>query len=244
MKYKSNCLPSTIAAILLCISSGIKAEDLKHSKAEPAVTAEEAIKRLETGNALFVDNKLSHPHQDAARREAVAPAQHPFAIVLGCADSRVSPEVIFDAGLGDLFVVRVAGNVADDQTLGSIEYAVLHGAQLIVVLGHEECGAVAAAIKWTAAKNSAAASEIAPGHILSLVEAIKPAVEAKPGADAAAICKTNVLNVVKALQNSSPIIQDSVREKKVSVVGAYYNLHTGAVTFLDGHVCESCGHQL
>src|SRR6059036_1627413 len=112
------------------------------------------------------------------RREELAKSQHPFAVVLGCSDSRVPPEIVFDQGLGDLFVLRVAGNVINDESLGSIEYAVDHLAvRLIVVLGHQRCGAV------KAEKDTIAAKGEAPGHIQSLVTAIKPAVEATVNRD-------------------------------------------------------------
>ena len=112
------------------------------------VSGEEALQMLRAGNARFVAQARLHPHQTVARRMEVATGQQPFATIVGCADSRVPPEIIFDQGIGNLFVVRVAGTVLDDSALGSIEYAVEHlGAHLIVVLGHERCGAVGAT--WT-----------------------------------------------------------------------------------------------
>jgi carbonic anhydrase len=158
----------------------------------------------------------------------VATSHYPFAIVIGCADSRTSPEVIFDQGLGDIFVVRVAGNVLNDEAVGSIEYAVEHlGAQLIVVLGHERCGAI------KAARDTIAAKAEAPGHIQSLVKAIQPAVEATAGADVEATAKANVQNVVQTLRDSAPILKEMVTVGTISVVGAYYDLDTGAVEFLE-----------
>src|SRR4029077_17465300 len=121
------------------------------------------------GNLRFVTSPMSKEKPTAERRTATAQAQHPFAIILGCADSRVSPELVFDENLGDLFVIRTAGNLIDEHALGSIEYAVEHlGTRLIVVLGHERCGAVTAALE----------SSHAPGHINSLVRDIQPAVKA------------------------------------------------------------------
>jgi carbonic anhydrase len=135
--------------------------------------------------------------------------------------------VLFDQGLGDVFVVRVAGNVINDEALGSIEYAVEHlGAQLIVVLGHERCGAVKAARETIAAKAEA------PGHIQSLVNAIQPAVEETIGKDAETTAKANVQHVARLLRDSEPILKEKVGEGKASVVGAYYDLDTGAVEFL------------
>jgi carbonic anhydrase len=125
-----------VLGVLLCSVLPLHAEEAK------GVGADEALARLVEGNKRFVEMKLTHPEQDIACRTTLAKGQQPFAVILGCSDSRVPPEVIFDQGLGDLFVVRVAGNVADDIGIASIEYAVEHlGSRLIVVLGHERCGA-------------------------------------------------------------------------------------------------------
>ena len=162
------------------------------------------------------------------RRTELAKTQHPFAAIVSCSDSRVPPEIVFDQGLGDLFVVRVAGNVINDEGLGSIEYAVDHlGTRLILVLGHQRCGAVDAAKQTIAAKGKA------PGHIQSLVTAIKPAVEATAKDDLETTIKANVKNVVQALRSSTPILKAEVDSGKIQVVGGYYSLDTGAVTFLD-----------
>jgi carbonic anhydrase len=140
----------------------------------------------------------------------------------------VPPEIVFDQGLGDLFVVRVAGNVIDDHGLGSIEYSVDHfGVRLIVVLGHQSCGAVQAARETIAAKSKA------PGHIQSLVTAIQPAVEATAKGDLEATIKANVKDVVRALRSSTPILKAKVDSGDVRVIGGYYSLDTGAVSFLD-----------
>jgi carbonic anhydrase len=204
------------------------AEAPVHAETAAGVSAKDAIAKLKEGNRNYVAGKLEHPHQTGSRRTEVAKGQHPFAIVLGCADSRVSPEVVFDQGLGDLFVIRVAGNVIDDHGLGSIEYAVEHlGPKLIVVLGHERCGAVAAARDVLAGKAKAA------GHIGSLVDAIKPAVDATKDKDAEATVKANALNVAKELSAAEPVIKEKASSGEVSVLGAYYDLDTGVVTFLN-----------
>src|SRR5438046_5665529 len=157
----------------------------------------------------------------ATRRADLKASQHPFAIVLSCSDSRVPPEIVFDQGLGDLFVLRVAGNVIDDQSLGSIEYAVDHLAvRLIVVLGHQRCGAVKAAKETIAAKGKA------PAHIQSLVMAIQPAVEATVNGDLEATVKANVKDVVQALRSSTPILKPKVDSGELKVLGAYYSLNT------------------
>ncbi len=143
------------------------------SASEGPSSADQALKNLTDGNARFVSGTATHPHQDQKRLAETVSAQHPFAIVVGCSDSRVPPEVIFDQGIGDIFVVRTAGEVMDNATLGSIEYGVEHlGAPLVVVLGHDSCGAVKAAVEGGEAE----------GQIAYLVEAIKPAVDqAKSG---------------------------------------------------------------
>jgi carbonic anhydrase len=214
------------------------------------VPPDEAISRLKEGNGRFTSGNPQHPHEsaeqrtqmaihshenlgmsaaDAAkRRKELANAQHPFAVIVGCADSRVPPEIVFDEGLGDLFVLRVAGNVIDDHSLGSAEYAVDHlSVRLIVVLGHQRCGAVMAAKETIAAKGKA------PAHIQSLVTAIQPAVEATVHDDLETTVKANVKDVVQALRSSTPVLKPKVDSGEVRVVGAYYSLDTGSVTFLD-----------
>ncbi len=191
------------------------------------VSPTEALRNLKNGNERYVSGKLSHPRQDNDRRTEVAASQHPFAIVLGCADSRTPPEVLFDQGLGDLFVVRVAGNVLDDNVLGSIEYAVDHfHTGLVVVLGHQRCGAV------KAAKDTIAAGATAPPHIDSLVRAIQPVIEANPKADLEDTVKANVRHVAKILRTTGPVLKEQVAAGKVVVIGAYYDLDTGKVSFL------------
>lgn len=221
----------------------------------PSVAPAEAISRLKEGNGRFTAGNPQHPHesvderkymaansyenagtislgmtseQAAKRRAELAKSQHPFAIILSCSDSRVPPEIVFDEGLGDLFIVRVAGNVLNDEGLGSIEYGVdILGARLIVVLGHQSCGAVDAAMKTVAAKGKA------PGHIQSLVTAIKPVVDSTPKGDLETTIKANVKHVVDALRSSTPILKARVDSGDVQVIGGYYTLDTGAVTFLE-----------
>src|SRR5215475_49886 len=223
---------------------------------QPMVSPAEAISRLKEANGRFAAGNPQHPHessddrsymaknsyenadaislgmtaeQAAKRRAELAKSQHPFAIILSCSDSRVPPEIVFDEGLGDLFIVRVAGNVLNDEGLGSIEYAVdILGARLIVVLGHQSCGAVDAAMKTVAAKGKV------PGHIQSLVTAIKPVVVSTPKADLETMTKANVKHVGEGLRSSTPILKAKVDAGDVQVIGGYYTLDTGAVTFLEG----------
>jgi carbonic anhydrase len=197
--------------------------------AEPAtnITADEALARLKAGNERFVTGQVTHPNAGADRRAEVAKGQKPYAIVVGCSDSRVGPEVVLDQGLGDLFVVRTAGNVVDDVALGSIEYAAEHfGVPVILVLGHTRCGAVSAAV---------AGGEV-PGHVGSIVEKIKPAVEETKGKEGDAVdnaVRANVRNVVNQLRGAGPILSGLVKAGKLRVVGGCYDLDTGKVGMVE-----------
>ncbi len=216
-----------IAVSLVGGSQFARAADPAHPE-QPTVAPAEAIAKLKEGNARYTSGNLQHPGQTTERRAELTKSQHPFAIILSCSDSRVPPEIVFDQGLGDLFIVRVAGNVLNDEGLGSIEYGVeILGARFIVVLGHQSCGAVDAAMKTVAAKGKA------PGHIQSLVTAIKPVVTATPKGDLDTMIKANVKHVADALRSSTPILKAKVDSGDIRVIGGYYSLDTGAVTFLD-----------
>jgi len=221
-------LASCVALVgLVGMNQFVRASDPAHSD-HPSVAPAEAISKLKEGNGRYMSGNLQHPRQTTESRTELAKTQHPFAAIVSCSDSRVPPEIVFDQGLGDLFVVRVAGNVINDEGLGSIEYTVDHlGTRLILVLGHQSCGAVKAARETIAAKGKA------PGHIESLVTAIKPAVEATAKDDLDTTVKANVKNVVQALRSSTPILKAKVDSGEIQVIGGYYSLDTGAVTFLD-----------
>jgi len=186
------------------------------------MNADAALAKLKEGNARFVGSKISQGKPTAARRAETAQSQHPYAIVLGCADSRTSPEIIFDQNIGDIFVVRTAGNLVDDHGLGSIEYAVEHlGARLIVVLGHKRCGAVIAAL----------ASDTAPGHVQSLVRDIQPAVQATKGksGDATDLAIAENARLMATKVRSEANLGDLAKD--VRIVSAVYDLDTGKVDF-------------
>lgn len=206
---------------------GKDAHGAKAGAPQMKILVKGALQRLQEGNRRYAEGKNAAPRRGKDQRTLVAKAQLPFAIIVGCADSRVPPEILFDQGLGDLFVIRVAGNVVDDPSLGSIEYAVEHlGSRLIVVLGHERCGAVDAACKGGN-----------PGaHIGSLVQAIKPAVEVarrhKGDNLLADAVQANVERVVDQLKGSWPILGPEVREEKLTIVGGIYDLETGLVEFI------------
>jgi carbonic anhydrase len=187
-----------------------------------SVSADDALAKLKEGNARYVSSKVSSGKPTAARRAEIAQGQHPFAIILGCADSRTSPEILFDQNLGDIFVDRNAGNLVDDHTLGTIEYGVEHlGVRLIVVLGHERCGAVQAAV----------ASDTAPGHIQSLVRDIQPAVQAvkgKPGDQVHLAVAENARLMAEEIRSKANFGELA---KDVKIIPAVYDLDSGKVDF-------------
>jgi len=198
--------------------------------AEPAVTPAAALARLLAGNRRFITGRARHPHQSLADLRALAAGQHPFAITIGCADSRVPPELLFDQGLGDLFDNRVAGNIVDDLLLGSIEFAVEEfGSPLIVVLGHERCGAVKATI--SAIETGAGA----PGHIGTIVDALRPIVEpllGHPGDLVDLAVRANVSAQVAQLTARSELLAEHVHAGDLRIVGARYDLDNGRVTLV------------
>jgi carbonic anhydrase len=205
---------------LICCWFGVVALTIAADHPAPGMNADAALAKLKEGNARFANSKVSEGKPTAARRAETAQAQHPFAIVLGCADSRTPPEIIFDQNIGDIFVDRNAGNLVDEHTLGTIEYAVEHfGVRLIVVMGHERCGAVSAAV----------AGGEAPGHIQSLVRDIEPAVQAvkgKPGD-----------TVHLAVAENARLMAERIRKegnfgdaaKELRIIPAVYDLDTGKV---------------
>lgn len=222
---------------LLRIGGGLAAiatgSALWHAQpAQAAVTPEAidspdaALKRLLDGNKRFIQQKPEYPHQSLLRLQEVATIQHPFATLLSCADSRVPAELIFDQGLGDLFDVRVAGNIVTPEVLGSLEYAAaILGTPLMMVVGHERCGAVTAAVK----------GEPLPGQIGTFAKAIKPAalqVKGKPGDEVDNAVVANVKYQVKKLLQNSAVLTQLVTDGKLKVLGGRYDLDTGEVTIV------------
>lgn len=201
---------------------------------KPSVTPADAWRDLRQGNERFVTGRPSHPRQDAERRSAVAARQTPRVAIFGCADSRLSAEIIFDLGLGDAFVVRNAGQVVTESALGSLEYAVgVLGVPLVLVLAHDECGAVRAAIQ----SQEADAAPLPP-HIKSLVDRIVPAVRKVAGAaadspinaddvDAAFVGREHLRTTVQEMIDGSEMISDAIAEGRLAVVGANYRLVEG-----------------
>jgi carbonic anhydrase len=206
--------------IILSVSAVVYAQ---HASSTLGPTADAVWKQLLEGNERYVTGRLKHPNQGPTRRDEVARGQRPFAAILSCADSRVPPEVVFDRGLGDLFTVRVAGNVATDEVIASLEFAVAHlGPKLIVVLGHERCGAVDATLKGSPPE----------GHLAVLLDRIKPAVTAAKDQAGDALNNTiqaNIRNVVNQLRTTAPILAEKVKNGEVAIIGAEYDLDTGRI---------------
>lgn len=202
------------------------------------ITALEALERLQAGNRRFVAGQTGvDPSRRAARRERLAAGQEPFAIILGCSDSRSPVEIIFDQDIGDLFVVRVAGNVVESSQMGSVEFAATQfGARLVVVLGHSQCGAIAATLQHLEQPG-----QLPSPSLENLVERIRPAVEPllapgetdRAGLLASAV-RANVRASIDRLRNGSPLLAGLMRDAGLVVLGAEYVLSTGVVDFFDG----------
>ena len=191
----------------------------------PTMSAAEALKLLLEGNQRFIEGKLEHPNQSVERRTEVAKGQHPFAAVLACSDSRTAPEIIFDRGLGDLFVARVAGNVADQVVIESLDYSVKHlGVRLVMILGHNRCGAVTAAV----------AGHEEEGDVGPMLTELRPAVEASkgmPGDPVENAVRENVKLVMKKLATSQEL-SAMVKSGELKIVGGVYDLDTGKIEML------------
>lgn len=189
--------------------------------------AKNPIERLMQGNQRYVTSSTVCHEDWSAKRSALTGGQKPFAVIVACSDSRVPPEIIFDQSLGDLFVVRVAGNIVDDFAVGSIEYGVsILGANLVLVLGHSNCGAVDAALKGLKFDN----------HIQEVINAIQPAVAATQGESGNLLekaIKANVNIVEKKLKSSKPLLAKLLDSGTLRISGAYYDLESGKVEFLD-----------
>jgi carbonic anhydrase len=190
------------------------------------LSPEESLKKLIEGNKRFVSGKSIRPNQSEIKIKELAKGQKPFAVIVGCSDSRVPNEIIFDQGLGDLFVIRTAGQVSSYASWGSMEFAsAVLGAKLIVVLGHTKCGAVAAACTVPDV----------PGHIVTLINAIKPAAELakdRKGDHIENTVKVNVAMQVESLSKLEPVLSKRYTNKEIKIIGAVYDLETGKVEFL------------
>src|SRR5438445_3993583 len=218
------------AATGLELGGTVNAKEAKTPpKPQNVVSPDASLQLLITGNKRYVDGD-SRRHDFKREREALVGGQNPYAGILSCADSRIAPEYAFDSGRGDLFVCRVAGNFANDDTVASMEYAVaVLGAPMILVLGHDSCGAVDATIK------SLKDDKPPPGHIPSLVEAIAPAAKAAMQQGGEVLDKAirqNVIDNVAKLKSAAPILNAAVEQGKLKVVGGIYRLTTGTVDLI------------
>lgn len=226
---------SMIKRMVLSAGAVVVSAALAFGSGGVGVTAEEALQKLMDGNKRYVDSQLTGVKLcDATMRQKLAKGQNPYAIIVSCSDSRVPPELIFDEGLGEIFVVRVAGNIVDPVVLGSVEYAAEHvGVPLVMVLGHERCGAVTATVD---------AKGKAEGNIGSIVKAIAPAVQKakknSKGLDKSQLVEAsadeNVHLVAANMVKKSPVIRHLVMEGKLKIVKAKYDLDDGIVTLMDG----------
>lgn len=191
-----------------------------------------AWRRMREGNERFVAGESSHPNQDSSRRSSLVENQHPFAVIFGCSDSRLAAEIIFDVGLGDVFVVRTAGQVIDDAVLGSLEYSVgVLGVPLIAILGHDSCGAV------SATKAAVDTGEMPAGFIRDLVERITPSVLTSMRQDKHEVndmVVEHVKQTSKRLVDSSRVISDAIESGRTAVIGLSYSLAEGRANVVSG----------
>ena len=207
---------------LVTTKLGIDLLDATAVEAKQVLTPDNAIEQLMQGNKRFANQKTKQPNRGSFRLREVAKGQNPFAAILGCADSRVPAEIVFDQGLGDLFVVRVAGNVATPEEIGSLEFGTLVlGSKAILVLGHSACGAVKATID----------DKPVPGKIGSILEQIKPALSAKSqsGDTLKNVTIANIKTQIAVLK-TSPVISELITTGKLKIIGGFYDLDTGIVT--------------
>lgn len=201
------------------------------------LSAQEALDRLKTGNENFVRGEVRHKYLSHQERLELAVDQHPFAIILGCSDSRVPAEMVFDQGLGDLFVIRVAGNVVAPSQVGSVEFAAeRYDCPLVVVLGHSHCGAIQATIETLMHPD-----KLPSRNLMSIVHRVRPAVEMLFQTDlkndvnklSKHAVRANVFASVNQLRHGSSVLENLIDQGKLMIVGAEYSLETGEVVFLD-----------
>jgi carbonic anhydrase len=220
---------ATSAIGLALAGSGIAKDVKSPPKPQNVLSPDASLERLLQGNQRYVDG-VSRRHDFQHEREVLVGGQNPYAGILSCADSRIAPEYAFDSGRGDLFVCRVAGNFANTDTVASMEYAVaILGAPLILVLGHDSCGAVDATIK------SLKDNTTLPGHLPSLVTALTPAVKAvsqQPGNPLDNAIRQNVIDNVERLKSATPILSAAIEQRKLRVVGGIYRLKSGRIDML------------
>jgi len=219
-----------VAASLALAPSAFAKDKKPPPKPQNAISPDAALDRLMKGNSRYVEG-VAHRHDFKHEREALAGGQNPFASILSCADSRIAPEYAFDSARGDLFVCRVAGNFANDDTVASLEYGIaVLNSPLILVLGHDSCGAIDATIK------SLKDNTTLPGHLPSLVNALAASVKAsadQPGDKLANAIRRNVKDVTAKLKSATPIISAAAADGKIKIVGGIYRLASGKVELVE-----------
>ncbi|MGW3625549.1 carbonic anhydrase [Streptomyces sp. NPDC000880] len=216
---------ATVGASLTLGTTSATAAPRIQAQSTGQVTPDEALLKLSTGNRRWRKNEQQHPRESPSVRQALVSGQHPFAVILGCVDSRVPPELVFDQGLGDLLTVRAAGEVLDEAVLGSIAYGVLElGIPLIVVLGHQSCGAVSAAV------HADETGEQLPAHIKYLADQIRPAIDYSQQGDARVDSTiTRNVRMVRSRLAAESDLADKVSAGSLAIVGARYELNTQLV---------------
>lgn len=218
---------------VLLLALGLLFTTISSVSAVESNPSKNPLQRLMQGNQRYVTSTTVCHEDWTAKRSALLENQKPFAVIVACSDSRVPPEIVFDQSLGNLFIVRVAGNIVDDFAIGSIEYGVdVLGANLVLVLGHSNCGAVDAALKDMKFDN----------HIQEVVNAIKPAIadiKNEPGNRLENAIKANVRNVEETLKRSRPVLAKLLEKGKLRISGGYYDLKTGKVELLDSRLNSS-----
>jgi len=237
ISFYAGCLFISASMLYGTSSCTSKSENASVQNSNPSTTESSLTENgdplisLKEGNERFVAGKALHLHQDPQTVKELAAGQNPKAVIIGCSDSRVAPEILFDQGMGDLFVIRTAGNVMSDYEIGSIEYATEHlHTKLIVVMGHYGCGAIHAMLEHID-------DDDVPGHIASIVECLKNEEEEQEVFNSSQdlpvdAVRANVIHGVKQLKDSDPILKELSEEGKIKIVGAIYNLDSGKVDFI------------
>lgn len=220
-------MKKSILSITLIFSLLINANICFANHNSENIPAEEALAKLIKGNERFIELKEKHPDSDKKRRKEMLKGQHPFVVILSCSDSRIPPELIFDQGLGDIFEIRNAGNVLNEHVIGSIEYAVMHcGVKLIVIMGHQDCGAIAATLSGVSETK----------YIKALEDSIQPAVDdcKKKGIEVNSdnVVKTHIMQDINELLTQDTELVKYMKENNVQIVPAYYHIDSGKVDFL------------
>lgn len=212
-----------VTLMVICISFSTQ---IAFAHNHDNISADKALEKLVQGNKRFVELKQKHPDENKKRRAEMVKGQHPFVVILSCSDSRVPPELIFDQGLGDIFEIRNAGNVLDEHVIGSIEYAVMHcGVKLIVIMGHQDCGAIAATLSGISETK----------YIKSLEDSIQPAIDdcKKKGLEINSdnVVKAHVTQDINELLSQDTELVKYMKEHDVKIIPAYYHLDSGVVDF-------------